>query len=204
MDRRHVTFNARAKAANGKGRFDAIVSAYDRPYAVGEVDKEVVRYGAFRDAPDAVPVYHQHAHELGQPPIGVTTRTTETPQGLKASGELFLDTENGRSAFRAMEAGALREWSIGFLPKPDGAVADENGTIQITDAELVEVSAVLLGANPGTETVSIRAARAAGLPEPMVEALRAAARVYGTVEDAHLHLLTKSRTYRSIWRRLRS
>lgn len=144
------------RATEGEGRFSALVSAYGIRYAV-DGGREVIRKGAFAEAPDRVPVYVQHNHKNGGAPIGVTTRTFETARGLQVEGKLYVDeSPEAAATYKSLKDGGIREWSIGFLADDDGTKRLRDGTVAVVKAELRETSAVLVGANPATETLSVR------------------------------------------------
>lgn len=131
------------------------VTTFDDPYPIGHKRSEVIKRGAF-DVKRAIPLMFEHDHAAG--PIGVSRSLTEDDRGLLAEFELFRDTERGRAVWLAMRAGALQEFSIGFYADQiETRSADGKDTEEIEKGTLVEVSSVLKGANPNTETVSVRA-----------------------------------------------
>lgn len=131
------------------------VTTFDDPYAIGHKRSEVIKRGAF-DVTRAIPLMFEHDHAAG--PIGVSRSLTEDDKGLLAEFELFRDVERGRAVWLAMRAGALQEFSIGFYAdKVETRSADGKEIEDIEKGTLVEVSSVLKGANPNTETVSVRA-----------------------------------------------
>jgi HK97 family phage prohead protease len=82
-------------------------------------------------------------------------------------GHFWLDTTDGQEAYKKVKnAGSLQEYSWGFRilewePIKEEGEDDEDdywwwGPVEITKAEPFEVSPVLIGANPVTETISLR------------------------------------------------
>ena len=148
--RSHISA-VRLRADGAAGRVRGIASAYGVPYSVAPGLKEVIERGAFTDSireRPVVPIYGEHAWDL---PIGAA-HLSDSSAGLMFDGDLFLDTERGKSVYRAAEAGAMTNVSIGFLPDPDG-IRREPGLEAITRAAVVEVSLVLMGANPGAKLI---------------------------------------------------
>jgi HK97 family phage prohead protease len=89
-------------------------------------------------------------------PIGVAT-LSETDHGLQFVGELFTEDSRVRNIQRLIEAGAITNVSVDYLPtapvRRDGAVD------VITRAELLVVSLVLHGTNPQARLSRTRARR---------------------------------------------
>lgn len=136
------------------------VTTFDDPYPVGRGLREVIKRDTF-DLSKPVPLFFEHDWKAG--PVGVSRSLTTDSLGIKAEFELFVeDDQRARSIYRAMKAGALEEFSIGFLPAPgpDSISRSRSGDVTtetIKKGELLEVSSVVRGANPSTETVSVRA-----------------------------------------------
>lgn len=161
MELRHLplTIRATADADDDVGLVEAYTSVFDTEYVVDEYgSREVVRSGAFADSieeRDTVPVFYQHGHADGHAPIGVA-EPTEDDEGLLTRAEIWLDNPAGKSVYRALRSGALREWSIGFAATDTG---EDGDLTEVLGADLREVSVVLLGANPDTDTLSVRWAK---------------------------------------------
>src|SRR5690606_15898945 len=84
-------------------------------------------------------------------PIGYAQPTVKE-DGLYVVANFYLDTPEGSSVFRTIKAGAMQEWSIGYVV----VQADDDGEVlNIQEAELIEVSACMRGANPQTRTISV-------------------------------------------------
>lgn len=149
----------------GKGVVEAYVSVFGNTFVEGGffMERKVrIEKGAFASslaAKKSIPILM--AHDWMSPPIGHTTEAVEDDKGLRLTIQMYLDTDDGRSVYRSIEAGALSEYSIGFLWKAYDTEKDEddNEVRVYTDVELLEASAVLKGANPLTETVSVNADR---------------------------------------------
>lgn len=144
------------EAPAGEGRVRALVTTFDREYGIGPRTTETIVRSTFDDGP--VPIYFQHSH--GDVPVGDATATAG-PRGTELDVQFYLDTERGRACYRAQQSGALKEWSVGFCADPADITITRaaDGTIneRIDRGDLLEVSVVLRGANPNTETLEVRA-----------------------------------------------
>ena len=153
----------KAEEDGDKGNVEAIVSAFNVDYRMGFLTKHRITPNAFRDsiAKQAnIPIFFQHNWDWSeQPPIGTgVASTVMSPKaGLKVASSFFLDTEAGRATFRAIKAGALREWSIGYRIQDFQIEENDDGmkVVVVNRAELWEASSVLRGANPDTETLKV-------------------------------------------------
>jgi HK97 family phage prohead protease len=90
------------------------------------------------------------AHDLSLPPVGKVLNVTVGPREVSAR-VLFASTEFAREVFDLYADGFLNAWSVGFIPKkwnrlPSGGNAP--GGCHVLEAEVVEVSAVPVPANP--------------------------------------------------------
>src|SRR5690606_5985134 len=110
----------------------------------------------------------------------------EEPRGLVIEGEFFLDTEDGRSVYHGIKAKALREWSIGYriLQAEVDDSDDSKRVVRVSDAELLEASSVLRGANPETDTLKV----AQQIPQEIQEALDATAEFMQSQKEMNDHL----------------
>lgn len=171
------------EAPAGEGRVRALVTTFDRAYGIGPRTTETIGRSTFADGP--VPIYFQHGH--GEVPVG-DAMATAGERGTELDVQFYLDTERGRACYRAQQSGALKEWSVGFVADNDDIVvtraADGAVNEHIAKGDLLEVSVVLRGANPHTETLEVRAeavaeavvaALAVEVPVVEVEALAAEA-----------------------------
>lgn len=157
------------KAGDGApGEFSALVAVF------GNVDRggDRIEPGAFkrtlkeRGLPPIV-----WSHEWETPPIGVCTSAQETPEGLVLNGRLFVgdgeDHEVARQVYTAMKAAdgngqsPLREFSFGYAARDYRYETQDDGTeIRIlSDVELYEAGPTLVGMNPATRLIGIKADR---------------------------------------------
>lgn len=150
-----VTF--RAEPELGEGVVVGYVTKYDVEYQIGFSTRERIASGAFDESlagQTSLPIFWEHDWAAG--PIGITTNAGGDDDGVRVEAQLFLDDPRGRSVWRAMEAGALREWSVGYYPQEIVIDEEDPGLETITRGDLAEASVVVRGANPDTETVEVR------------------------------------------------
>ncbi len=154
------------------GKVRAIVSAYGVRYQIGYARYHTIEADAFAKsikAQASIPLFWQHAWDWSeQPPIGHAD-ASETADGLEIDGDMYLDQAGVPAIHRAMVAGALREWSIGYRILTARDDPDDDLHRFIEEAELLEASVVLRGANPQTKTLEVASAH--GFPQQMHTAM---------------------------------
>lgn len=155
----------KATPNDGPGAFRAIVSVF------GNVDHGGDRMikGAFkktleeRGLPPIV-----WSHNWDTPPIGAVQKAEERQEGLYIKGRLFVgddeDSPMARAVYTAMKATdgndqpVLREFSFGYRPTGVKFVTEDDEEIrEITDVELYEVGPTLVGMNPDTRLIGVKA-----------------------------------------------
>ena len=97
------------------------------------------------------------AHDLLQPPIArVSIVSTET--GVPVASIQFADTVFAREIFELYSDGFLNAWSVGFIPKQFSRIETEEKYmgVHVRTAEVVELSAVPVPANPEAVTKSVQ------------------------------------------------
>lgn len=160
------------EAPEGEGRARALVTTFDREYGIGPRTTETITRSTFADGP--VPIYFQHGHS--EVPVG-HAQATAAERGTELDVQFYTDTERGLATYRAMQAGALREWSVGFTCEPGDieVTRGKDGTVneKILRGDLLEVSVVLRGANPNTETLEVRSEAEAEVEEAVVDEVEA-------------------------------
>lgn len=150
-------------ADSAAGELLGVVTTYNSPYPVPGGFREQVIPGAFDHSMEmrpVIPVYLQHGHLRGAAPIGEATSTLGSDDRLTMLVRLYLDdSADARVAYRAAKSGALREWSVGmFYGREAGDITLDSAErlVSVRNADLREVSLVLAGQNPDTETLSVR------------------------------------------------
>lgn len=154
--------NIQWKAGGTEGEIEAWVSVY------GNVDSygDRVQFGAFKDSLAEFTPAVVWQHDLSTP-IGVTLSMEEVAAGderlpeniranggLLAKGRLNLNVQAGREAWEHIKFGSVNQYSFGYdevktTPLPDG-------TKELNAVTIYEWSPVTLGANPKTQTQSIK------------------------------------------------
>ena len=149
---------------------EGIVEAYVNSMGVVDHDGEIIELGAFdqsiQKGGQSVAWFHDQSAPVGKvidaAPIQLSQDDeTARQQGrLKAVMQFNLNTQRGREAFADVEFGSVKEWSVGFraleddLERLDGG---ENVRV-IKNLDWVEVSPVLRGASPDTQTITAKSA----------------------------------------------
>lgn len=109
------------------------------------------------------------AHDLTRPPIG---RILDIDVGVSAvtATVQFAETPFAREVFDLYAEGFLHAWSVGFLPRDWERLDDGEHGFRILAAEVVEVSAVPVPANPETLTRTVAQVRHADLRKAILDA----------------------------------
>ena len=141
------------KADGAEGKVRAIFSTFN----VTDSDGDVIMPGAI---PNNTPIkLSAWGHNWGTLAVGKGVITT-TKEHAVFDGEFFLNTEAGRETFETVKAlGELQEWSWGFrIPAGATKRAEKDGrSVRLIEKTIpLEVSPVLIGANPQTATISVK------------------------------------------------
>ena len=147
---------------------EGIVEAYVNSMGVIDHDGEIIELGAFdqsiQKGGQSVAWFHDQSAPVGKvidaAPIQLSNDDDSARQQgrLKAVMQFNLNTQRGREAFADVEFGSVKEGSVGFraleddLERLDGG---ENVRV-IKNLDWVEVSPVLRGASPDTQTITAK------------------------------------------------
>jgi hypothetical protein len=135
-----IGFELSTKSVDEAGRFEGLASVYH----VTDLGGDIVEPGAFRrtlqEKGATRPLLWSHDAAV---PIG-TVRLMDSPEGLKVSGELDLDTQPGRDAYTRLKKGIVRGLSIGYKAVKERM---ESAARRLLDLDLYEVSLVTLPMN---------------------------------------------------------
>ncbi len=175
-------------AGDTDGTFEAVVSVF------GNVDQGGDRMikGAFKrtlEEKGMPPVVWSHEWQV--PPIGTIESASETDEGLLVKGRLFVGSSEdhavARQVYTAMKAGALKEFSFGYQTKESRSVEEDGEEIrEITDVDLFEVGPTLVGMNPETRLVGVKALEQAVAAEIATKAGRVLSKANESkLADAH-------------------
>ena len=149
---------------------EGIVEAYVNSMGVVDHDGEIIEMGAFdqsiQKGGQSVAWFHDQSAPVGKvidaAPIQLSNDSDNPRQQgrLKAVMQFNLNTQRGRDAFADVEFGSVKECAVGFraleddLERLDGG---ENVRV-IKNLDWVEVSPVLRGASPDTQTITAKSA----------------------------------------------
>jgi len=159
------TYTAEAKIIN---EAEGIVEAFVNSMGKVDLDEEVIDVKAFNksieDGGISVAWFHNQAEPVGKV-ISASAISEDTDERtgmdsgkLKAVMQFNLETQRGKEAFSDVKFGAVREWSVGFRATDHEIkdLADGGKYRVISDLDWVEVSPVMRGASPETQTVGVK------------------------------------------------
>lgn len=154
MDTKHVASTFDLKATSKNGDVTAVFSTFD----VIDSDGDVVLASAFTDGQE-VPLVWSHDWTK---PVGRGVIRVEPDRAI-FDGRFFLDTQTGTEAYRTAKGMSdLQELSWGFrVLKSEMGEKDGRRVRFIQEAEVFEVSLVLVGANRETGLLAIKTAAVA-------------------------------------------
>ncbi len=133
-----------------------VISGYAATFDRADSQADLIRPGAFRDTlarrGARVPLLWQH--QISEP-IGRLIDLHEDARGLWFTAELS-PSRRATDADALIRTGALRECSIGFLPRRVRFQRRGAQTVRlIHELDLIEISLVTLAANPAARIVTI-------------------------------------------------
>jgi HK97 family phage prohead protease len=159
------TYTAEAKIIN---ETEGIVEAFVNSMGKVDLDEEVIDVKAFNksieDGGISVAWFHNQAEPVGKV-ISASAISEDTDERtgmdsgkLKAVMQFNLETQRGKEAFSDVKFGAVRQWSVGFRATDHEIkdLADGGKYRVISDLDWVEVSPVMRGASPETQTVGVK------------------------------------------------
>ena len=167
---KHLTVELDVKTATLSE--DGTFSGYGSVF--GEIDsyKEIVAKGAFAKslrkwkAKGKLPrLLWQHRSDK---PIGVWTSMAEDDHGLKVTGQLSLDTDQGKEAYALLKMGAIDGLSIGYVAT-EWTENTKTGVITLVEIDLWEVSLVTFPAGPSARVDGVKSALERGTLPDMKE-----------------------------------
>ena len=160
---------------------EGVVEAFVNTMGVVDHDGEVIDIKAFSDSilkgGQTVAWFHDQSVPVGKvidaaPVEGGVDEATGMAMGqLKAVMQFNMNTQRGREAFADVQFGSVKEWSVGFRSLSDEIEMLADGTkARVIDAlDWVEVSPVLRGASPNTQTINSKSASDALDTEEVVD-----------------------------------
>ena len=163
MKTKHSAPILRVKDFGENGEFSGYGSVFGNRDSYGDI----VEKGAFAKT------LAEHAEKGSMPklfwqhdpwmPIGKWLEIEEDDIGLKVTGRLNMEVQQGREAYALLKAGDIDGLSIGYRVLK--AEDDETQNVQfLKELDLVEVSVVSLGANDRALVSAVKNIRGGGLP----------------------------------------
>jgi len=181
----HKTLIASAKAVD---EAEGIVEAYTNTMGMVDADGDIVEPTAFDNSIESnLPIPVLSGHDQGKLVGKVIHAEPQHVAGeeyrLYTTIQMNMETEAGRDAFSNVAGDYVREWSVGFNLLKDSDTSQESdgsATIRrIENLDWVEVSSVIRGSSPSTETVAAKAS-----PETTEEKGAIPSHLTAWVEDA--------------------
>ena len=160
----HKTMIGSAKAVD---EAEGIGEAYTNTMGVMDADGDIVEPTAFDiSIAGNLPIPVLSGHDQGKLVGKVIFAQPRYIEGdeyrLFTRIQMNMETEAGRDAFSNVGGDYVREWSVGFnIPKDDDVIhegSDVSTVVRrISNLDWVEVSSVIRGASPSTQTVAAKA-----------------------------------------------
>jgi len=157
-----ISSGSRTKVLDEKA---GIVEAYVNTMEVIDSDRDIISKDAFNNSFGSLPIpvlaSHDQSAQVRKVLSARTVLENEYTQvhRLHATMQMNMETQAGREAFSNVSGDYVREWSVGFNMKPEGAKMDTVDGVSvrvITDLDWVEASTVIRGASPQTQTISAK------------------------------------------------
>jgi len=141
-----------------------LIEAFTNSMGVVDSDGDVVDPVAFngsiaKNLPIPVLAGHDSQAIVGKVLSARPVHISEDEYRLHTLMQMNLETQSGREAFSNIKGGFVREWSVGFNVPEEGWEYEgegKNQTRRIKDLDWVEVSTVIRGASPQTQTISAK------------------------------------------------
>lgn len=149
----------------GDGEFKALVSVFD----VTDRYRDVVRPGAFADtlaawkaSGDPIPVLWSHDWADPFSHIGEVLEAAETAEGLLVHGRIDTDgNPKAAQVYRLLKGRRVKEFSFAYdIVEGGWATHDGEEVYELAKLDLIEVGPCLIGVNPETQLLAVKAADA--------------------------------------------
>ncbi len=154
-------FSAEYKAlteSDGQGIFEALVAVFNNVDRAGEK----VMPGAFQESLGRwetkgrpIPVIFAHEWDNLDAHIGQVVEAKEIDSGLYVKGQLDLEEDFARRVWKKMKRGTLAEFSFAY-DVVRGEYKDD--VYELHELDLLEVGPCLVGMNPETQLLGVKAA----------------------------------------------
>ena len=169
---------------------EGVVQAFVNSMEVPDADNDIISKDAFNESIGgsktiAVLQGHDQSKVVGKLEGAEVVKALGDYYKLLATIKFNLDTTVGRDAFSNVKGGYVDEWSVGFNIPEDSVEFKTDGdrTVRIIkNLDLVEISSVLRGASPDTQTISAK------VDEGIKQETPASGTVVETAPDTELEL----------------
>ena len=141
------------KSVDGEGKFTGYAATFNNE----DLGRDVILPGAFEKSLQRRPaakVKMLRGHDPEEP-IGIWLDLAEDKKGLRATGQLILDTTKGRETHALMKAGALDGMSIGFRTLKD-RYDRTKGVRYLEEVDVPEISIVTFPMNPRATVANVK------------------------------------------------
>ena len=151
-----------------------LIEAFTNSMGVVDSDGDVIDPVAFngsiaKNLPIPVLAGHDSQAIVGKVLSARPVHVDEDEYRLYTLMQMNMETQSGREAFSNVKGGFVREWSVGFNVPEEGWEYEGQGksqTRRIKDLDWVEVSTVIRGASPQTQTISAKSDDTLKVEEP--------------------------------------
>ena len=141
-----------------------LIEAFTNSMGIVDSDGDVIDPVAFngsiaKNLPIPVLAGHDSQAIVGKVLSARPVHVDENEYRLYTLMQMNMETQSGREAFSNVKGGFVREWSVGFNVPEEGWEYEGQGksqTRRIKDLDWVEVSTVIRGASPATQTISAK------------------------------------------------
>ena len=117
----------------------------------GAFDQAIRTWSAGSGRP--IPILSSHRMQDVRSVIGSVTQLTASTRQLRFEGEISDETPAGRDVLHILSQGYTRAVSLGYIVR-DYRVVEAGWNVE--RADIVEVSMVVRGADPGAQVTSVR------------------------------------------------
>ena len=155
------TITSEVKTVDAK---QGLVEAFTNSMGIVDKDGDIIDPVAFnasiaKNLPIPVLAGHDQSQIVGKVLSARPVHIEEDEYRLYTLMQMNLETQSGAEAFSNVKGGFTREWSVGFNVPDDGWEMNGKGKDQtrtIKELDWVEVSTVIRGASPATQTISAK------------------------------------------------
>ena len=154
-----------------------MVEAFTNTMGVVDKDGDIIDPIAFngsiaKNLPIPVLAGHDQHTVVGKVLTARPVHISDNEYKLYTVMQMNMETQGGKEAFSNVKGNFVREWSVGFNVPEDAIDYEGRGksqTRRIKDLDWVEVSTVIRGASPATQTISAKSDEVEEKPKTLLE-----------------------------------